>query len=63
MRKKYIIFYCSADGKFRDHCIISGVSFADAYKSAGTFRKISGLNILGIVEEKVLKGNYQIYKY
>lgn len=54
MKKDYVIFYASADGKFYDRSIIPAISVADAYKTAKMFCKKSGLTLMGVVEKTYL---------
>nr|DAE90153.1 MAG TPA: hypothetical protein [Microviridae sp.] len=63
MKKDYVIFYISADGKFYDHSIIPAISVADAYKTAKMFCKKSGLTLTGVVEKHTFKDNCQIFNF
>lgn len=61
MKKKYVIFYLSADSKYYDHVVMMDISFTSAYKNAKLFCKKSGLNLMGVVEEQTFKDNCQIF--
>lgn len=63
MKKEYVIFYLSVDGKYYGHAIIMDISFAGVYKAAKLFCKKSGLNLTGIVEKQTFKDNCQIFNY
>jgi hypothetical protein len=54
MKKDYVIFYASADGKFYDRFVISAISVVDAYKTAKMFCKKSGMTFMGVVEKTSL---------
>lgn len=61
MKKKFIVFYLTADGKHYNHVIINAFSLSRAYAEAKHFCHVSGMNFMGIVEEQTFKDNSQIF--
>lgn len=54
MKKDFVIFYASVDGKLCDRTVIPAISLADAYKTAKLFCKTSGLTLMGVVKKTFL---------
>lgn len=63
MKKEYIVFYLSADGRFHGRTTVLAVSFSSAYKDAKLFSRDSGCTLVGLVERQTFKYNCLISNY
>ena len=63
MKKEFIAFYISADGKFYGHFTVLAISFSRAYKDAKLCSREFGCTLMGLVESQTFKDNCLIFNY